>query len=216
MKKKIPIEKHKPKTQEYLIALFYFPSALKLVKPRNSQQESLIAWFLDKENHVADDSFDLPSIKELGSEMGVSNNVMSRLLKELYESIVELNFENPLLFKKPNEVLCYLVFSYQGNRAGFTISLTHLPHVGESFRFFFIMPLLGWSSFWVKRVYHEYDDGGQRVTLMLSADYPNAYLDLVKEKAFLKREITFAELINNEIDYQMQEKLLSLNKDHLL
>ena len=215
MKKKITIEKHKAKTHEYLVALFYFPSAIKLIKAKNQIQQSLIDWFLDKEKHVADDSFDLPSIKALGAELGVSNAVMSRLLKELYEDIYALNLEKPLLFKKPNEVLCYLVFSYQGNRAGFTVSLTHLPHAGEGFSFFFIMPTLGWSSFWVKRLYHEYDDSGQRVTLMLSADYPNDYLDLVKEKAYLKREISFSELMNTEIDYDMQDKLLLLNRDHL-
>ncbi len=136
MKKKLIVEKHKAKTHEYLVALFYFPSAIKFIKSKNQIQQSLIDWFLDKEKYIADESFDLPSIKALGAELSVSNAVMSRLLKELYEAIYELNMENPLLFKKPNEVLCYLVFSYQGNRAGFTISLTHLPHVGEGFSFF--------------------------------------------------------------------------------
>lgn len=215
MKKKIIIEKHKAKTQEFLIALFYFPSAIKLIKSKNQIQQSLIDWFLDKEKYVADESFDLPSIKALGAELGVSNSIMSRLLKELYEAIYALNMEKPLLFKKPNEVLCYLVFAHQGNRAGFTISLTHLPQVGEGFSFFFMMPVLGWSSFWVKRIYHQYDDIGQRVTLMLSADYPNAYLDLVREKAYLKRQISFSELMNTEIDFEMQDRLMQLHRDRL-
>lgn len=215
MKKKIPVEKHKPKTQEYLIALFYFPSALKLLKPKNSQQESLIAWFLEKEKYLSDDSFDLPSIKALSAELGVSNNVMSRLLKDLYEAIFELNFESPLLFKKANEVLCYLHFSYLGNKVSFTASLTHIPHAGEGFSFFFMMPILGWSSFWVKNVYHAYDDSGQRVTLILSPDQPNTYLDLLREKAYLKKEISFTDFKRTEIDHEMENKLLGLNKDRL-
>lgn len=215
MKKKIPVEKHKPKTRQYLIALYYFPSAVKLIKPKNSLQKSLIAWFLDKEKYVADDSYDLPSVKALGAELGVSNNVMSRLLKELYEEIFELNYAKPLLFKKANEILCDLSFSYIGNRASFTTSLAHIPRVGEGFMFFFIMPVLGWSSFWVRRVYYEYDNFRQRVSLILAASYPNAYLDLVREKAFLKREITFAELMQLEIDKELEEKLLFLNRDHL-
>lgn len=215
MKKKLIFEKYKAKTHEYLIALFYFPSAVKLIKPKDRLQESLVNWFLDKEKYVPDESYDLPTIKALADELKMSSGAIRLQLERLYEDICDLNYERPFLFKKEKEILCNIIFRYQGNTAAFRVGLTHIPHTGDSFNFFFINPRLGSSSFWVKRIYHEYDDGGQKVTLMVSMDYPNAYLDLVREKAYLKRQISFSELMNTEIDYEMQDKLLLLNRDGL-
>ncbi|WP_317897160.1 hypothetical protein [Aurantibacillus circumpalustris] len=209
MKKKMIVEKYKAKTHEYLLALFFFPSAVKLIKPKDRLQESIVNWFLDKEKYVPDESYDLPTIKALGEELGMSSGVIRHQLEQLYEQICDLNFDQPFLFKKEKEILCHIVFRYQGNDAAFTVGLTHIPHVGGSFNFFFIKPKIGTSSFWIKRIYHEYDDGGQKVTMILSSDYPNAYLNLVRDKAFLKREISFGELIRAEIDSELRDKLLN-------
>jgi hypothetical protein len=215
MKKKIIVEEYKAKTQEYLIALFYFPSALKHIEPTEPIKKALVSWFLDKEKYVADESYDLPSIKALGDELGFSNAKLSRQLKELYFDVYNLNMEKPLLFVKENEILCHLLFGHNGNSASFSVGLKLIPRKEESFNFFFIKPIIGYASFWVKQVYNEYDDFGQRVTLKLSMDYPNGYLNLLRDKAFLNREITFGELIKSEIEHELQERLLIQNRNGL-
>jgi len=215
MKKKKIIQPYKAKTHEYLIALFYYPTAVELVKPKDKIQESLVKWFLNKKEHVPNDSYDLPTIGGLGKELGVTTSVINRHLRQLYDDIYELNQNQPDLFKKPNELLCHFGFKYQGNCASFSAGLSYLPHVGDSFSFFFIKPIIGASQFWVKRIYHSFNDDGQRVTIMLSMDFPNSYLDLIREKAYLRREISFSELLNSEIDYELQEKLMVLNRDNL-
>jgi len=215
MKKRKTTEEYKAKTHEYLVALFYFPSALKYIEPSEPIKKALVNWFLDKEKYVADESYPLPSIKALGEELGLSNSVISRQLRELYDDVYNLNMEKPYLFKKSNEILCHISFEHMGNIASFSLGLNIIPRVDESFSFFFINPKIGCTVFWVKKVYHSYEEVGQIVRLRVSFDYPNKYLTLIKDKAFLKREISFGDLIKIEIDSEFQKKLLHLNRDGL-
>lgn len=210
MKKKKLKYEHKASARDYLIALAYHSNFTHLLEKSNKPYMSLVDWLLEKEEFLKDDSSSFPSIKQISVETGISSGKIAKYLKAIYEDILSLNDEKPGLFKKEGQILCGLSFNYLGNYHLFNAGLDAVPRVGDYFTFLFIEPQVGGRGFHVTRVFHNLDYDGQQITIGLSSGSPNLYLKLLKEKAYLHREISFNEYFDNESDSEFQEKLLSI------
>ncbi|MDI1233374.1 MAG: hypothetical protein PSX81_03720 [bacterium] len=128
----------------------------------------------------------------------------------IYDDIHELNDKQPNLFCSAGHEICFLSFTYLGDYAYFNLGLNTIPRKGESFRFPFIRPRNGGDAFYVQEVAHSIEKGKQEISIYLTQEYPNTYFQLLKEKAYLWRDISFSELIR-EGPYGFEDKLIKLH-----
>ncbi len=64
----------------------------------------------------------------------------------------------------------------------------------------------------IESVNHEIKNGNQEITIFLSGSGPNLYLNLLKDKAYLKKEISFNEFYTEETA-KIEVKLLKMYKN---
>lgn len=203
---------HKASTRDYLIALSYFPNFVKLLNSKDKPYEKLTDWLIEKESFLTDESRELPTIKELSNQVNIDKTIITKYLKQLYFEIFELNFNEPHLFKKEGQILCNLSFKFLGNYKSFNIGLDTIPRVGEHFDFFFMRAMLGCSSYSVSKIYHDLYHTGQSIMISLIWQHPNSYLNLLKEKAYLNREISFKEYLDDEIETELEDRLVKRSR----
>jgi hypothetical protein len=113
----------------------------------------------------------------------------------MYDDILTLNWDKPDIFIKEGQKRCLLFFDYSGYKASFILGLNPIPKIAEDFDFGFINPKNGGSSYHVEKVYHQIENGEHNITIRLTSREPNIYLQLLKEKAYLRRDITLSEAI---------------------
>lgn len=66
--------------------------------------------------------------------------------------------------------------------------------------------------FYIESVNHEIKNGRQEIAVFLSGGEPNLYLNLLKDKAYLNKEISSNEYYAEEIA-KIEEKLLRMYKN---
>jgi len=211
MKKK-PFE-YKASTRDYLRVLSCFPNYIKLLDTKDKPYIELVDWVLKQEAHLKDDSLELPTIKQLALELDIPATKLTMYLPEIYKEIVNLNWDKPNLFKTEGQKSCCLLFKYFDKYFDFYTGLDSIPRVGEYFHFLFTEPQFGLSSFHVNKVHHNLEHGGHTVTISLGSQMPNSYLTLLKEKAYLNREITLWDYLETEIGDELEEKLIKYNRN---
>lgn len=206
-----PKFQHKASTKDYLIALAYYPNLVKLLDTSNKPYKELVNWLLEKEKSVLKDEPSIPTIKDLSATLGIENTKVTKYLKLIYDDIFDLNSNHPLLFKKEGQILCNLSFNYFEQYCTFSIGMGAVPRIGEHLEFFFIKAKLGCSGYYIHKVYHDIECTGQNVMISFSAEAPNNYFNLLKEKAYLNNEISFRDLINEESE--LKETLIRLYRN---
>ncbi|MDP1728010.1 MAG: hypothetical protein Q8M15_14590 [Bacteroidota bacterium] len=211
-KQRIPYE-HKASTREYLVALSSFPKYLKLLHSNDKPYKGLLDWLIDKRIIKYESYERLPSIKELSKTLNLDASRVTKYLKIIYYEIHELNENEPRLFCKEGQILCDLRFFYLGAYASFSVGFDVLPRVDEQIDFYFIKPRIGSRCFHVDKIFHDMSDTGHSIMLSLTSDYPNTYLKLLKEKAYIHRQISFGELIGLDHEYEFEEKLINYNRN---
>ena len=199
-----------PSTRDYLYTLYTFPNYLKLLNSKEKPYENLIAWILQKEVFLDDDSYSLPTLGIIAKELNIASSKVTLYLKQIYEDIIDLNWNQPQLFTRPSQTLCYLNFKHWGNYQNFFIGLDVIPRIGEHFNFQFVKPKLDCSSFHVNDVDYEITSKGQEVRISMASGSNNNYLKLLKERAYLKRDISLHEYFDMEIDYKLKDKLVKI------
>lgn len=212
MKEKTIKYEHKATTKEYLVALSYSPYFTRLLNPQGKSYHALYEWLIDNEKTLSDEDTPLPSIKDIAAALKLDTAKISKQLKLIYQDIHLLNEKSPDLFKSEGQKLCSLSFNYLDCRAHFNLGLDIIPRIGEAFHFWFIKPVNGGTSFHVSDVVHSYDKGFHETWIYLSSEMPNGYLQLLKEKAYLNRDISFMELLSTT-NYSLEEKLVKLYRN---
>lgn len=192
MKKKEIRYEHKPSTKEYLLALARFPCYLKLLEAREEPYLPLLNWLIAKGKELLDDNLKLPTIKELSSEIHIPTDKIPKYLKTIYDNIYEMNSIEPNKFKMNGQKLCNCSFEYIGCYASFNLGLDFIPRIGEVFQFDFVKPQCGGYNFHVKKIYHEIINDEQTIFISLGSER-NDYLELLKEKAYLKHWISLSD-----------------------
>lgn len=211
MKEKSFKYEHKASTKEYLVALAYSPYFTKLLNPQGKSYLELHKWLIENETALSNEDTLLPSIKDIGLALRVDSTKISKQLKLIYQDIHSLNEISPELFKREGQKLCSLSFNYLECHAQFNLGLDMIPRIGEAFHFWFIKPINGGARFHVNDVVHSYDKGFHETWIYLTSDYPNGYLQLLKEKAYLHRDISFMELLSS--NFSLEEKLVKMHKN---
>ena len=199
-----------PSTRDYLYTLYTFPNYLKLLNSKEKPYYNLLKWIIEKQTFLDDDSYSLPTLGFIAKELNIGSSKLSLYLKNIYNDILDLNWHQPELFKKGGQVPCLLMFKHWGHYESFNFGLDIIPRIGEHFHFDFVKPKLDCSYFHVDDINYEITSKGQRVTISMSSGSSNTYLKLLKDKAYLKREISMHEYYNFEIDYELRDKLVKL------
>lgn len=212
MKEKSFKYEHKASAKEYLIALAYCPFFTRLLDSANKPYRQLHNWLMANDTSLADEDKPLPSLKEIALELQTDSTKISKQLKLIYHDILLLNDKYPDLFKREGQKLCSLSFNYLDCSAHFNLGLDIIPRIGEAFHFWFITPINGGSRFHVNDVVHSYDKGFHETWIYLSAETPNGYLKLLKEKAYLNRDISLTEFLSLT-NYSLEEKLVKMYRN---
>jgi hypothetical protein len=210
MKKQKEVYEYKAKTIDYLKALIQYPNFVKLLNIENKPYKKIIEWMLSKEPFLQDESFEIPTVKKLSEEISMDYAKVTIYLKEIYFEIIVLNKKQTELFVRPGQMKCYFGFNYFEMSHTFILGMDFLPRMEEHFTFNFINPILGNSSFYVQQVWHDYEHKGHSVIFTMVPRLPYKYMALLKEKAYLKRDISFYEFLDMERDSELEEKLLKL------
>ncbi len=193
------------------VALAYMPCFTRLLNPENKPYKQLYDWLLANETVLTDEDKRLPSVKDIAAELKIDSTKVSKQIKLLYHDIHSVNEKSPELFKKDGQKLCSLSFNYIDSHAQFNLGLDVIPRIGEAFHFWFIKPINGGTSFHVKDIVHSFDKGVHETWIYLTHEYPNGYLQLLKEKAYLHRDISFSEFLSSS-DFSLKEKLVKWHK----
>lgn len=168
-KKKVPIL-HKPSTLETFFCLTHQPSWLKLLlnkdKDYNKFLEKLFAEnFYDEER---------TTIKKIAALAGLKADKATSWITQMYDDILNLNWEEPDLFKTDG-IDHQLYFKYYDSWATLNLWLPQSPKQFERFTFHFIKAKIGTDHFWVSDVSHDLADGKYIVHLTLSGHERNMY-----------------------------------------
>jgi hypothetical protein len=212
MKEKTIKYEHKASTKEYLVALAYSPYFTKLLNPQGKSYLELHKWLIENEAALSSEDTPVPSIKDIGLALKVDSTKISKQLKLIYQDIHSLNEKSPELFKREGQKLCSLSFNYLDCNAHFNLGLDIIPRIGEAFHFWFIKPINGGTTFHVNDIVHSYDKGLHETWIYLSAETPNGYLQLLKEKAYLNHDISLMEFISST-NYSLEEKLVKMYRN---
>lgn len=212
MKEKTFKYEHKASTKEYLVALAYMPHFTRLLNPERKEYRQVYDWLLANETTLADENKPLPSVKNIAAELKLDSAKISKQIKLIYHDIHSLNEKSPSLFKQDGQKLCFLSFNYLDSYAHFNLGLDIIPRIGEAFHFWFVKPINGGTSFHVKDVVHSYDKGFHETSIYLTSEYPNGYLQLLKEKAYLNHDISFMELLSST-NFSLEEKLVKWHRN---
>ncbi len=211
MKSKRVDYEHKPKISDYIICLAYYPNYTKLLNPTDKPYSDVLKWFLDREEYFMDEENDYPTVKKIASDLGISEFKAKSSLKSIYEDIFELNEKSPRLFMREGQILCNMSFkSHYGKTCTFNMGLDVLPRDGDSVYFLFLRATFDSWGFHVKGVYHELERGKHTVSVSLSPERKNKYFELLKEKGYLRGEISFEEYLKSDASGELKEKLLRL------
>lgn len=211
-KKNLVQFEHKPSTKEYLIALSYYLGYVKLLESQNKPYKPLFDWLIKNEDFLLNEDNRITSVKKISEELKIPPTQITGYIKTIYNEIHELNGKSPERFKQEGQILCFLSFKNHNQHAHFNLGLYVIPRIGETFYFGFIKPKNGGWMFHVDDIVHSVErNNPHEVYVYLTSDYPITYLKLLKEKAYLHKDIGFDELLSLS-DYTSQEKLIKMHK----
>jgi len=200
-----------PSSKDYLLALGQFPNYLKLLSPEGKSYQKLHTWLLEHEDLLnRNDKY--PSIKEITSELFINSTKLKKYLAAIYDDILNLNETSPQLFVGNEQTLCFLHFTHFVNHRYFYLGLNAIPRIREIFEFYFIKPIVGTGFFTVRSISHSVNSKGHEIMIYLDTEPTYDYLELLKEKAYLNRQITFYEYHERPIGDELKEKLLVRTK----
>lgn len=198
---------HQAKTSEYLYSLGSMPQWSKILLNQNNGKSynEFLRWIIDQ--NYFNEQEDKISIKKIAELSGYNSLKISKWLREIYESIFQLNEDNPSLFYKPNEVPVELYFRYFDNHCGLKTSLSAPPRIYEKFKFYFVNAKMGGNYFWVKDIYHHVDNGNHIISIYLQGGVLNRYREFAIAKAEFEGRLSYFDHIN-KTDWEIDEILL--------
>ena len=168
---------------------------------KGKEYENLIKFICEK-NY--DDDNDIPQIKDLLKEMGLSYARFTRLLKSLYADLREdddfvmdvIGIKYRIRAKSP----------YYGSVIFDMKNLPVVPRVGEKMEIPYFHEFLGTTSFYVKNVWHRLRNGHQRVEIEVTEGEYNLFWHLRLDEAIAREEIHWRELWDLSTS-QLKDKL---------
>lgn len=197
---------HQATTLEYLYCLGDMPKWSQLLCDQNNGKpyNDFLKWIL-KENFLASD--EKISIKKISELSGYPTAKISKWLREIYESIFDLNELQPQLFSFSGNIMVEFYIKYFDSYSSFKTSLPVVPRLYESFNFYFVKAKVGISSFWVKDVRHILGENEATVLINLQGGLVNVYREFALSKALFEGTLSFMD-IYQKYDFEIDQELL--------
>ena len=137
------------------------------------------------------------SVTKIGAILGFKPAHITKWIAQIYDDIYELTIEEPNLFKS-SEIRHDCYFHNYDNHARLSIWLPQTPRECERFELDFLKAKLGTYSFWVKTVYHHYENGEYSVHLELNGGNLNRYREILVDKALFKGTLNLMDLYKKD------------------
>lgn len=205
--KRVVEYQHKAKSRDYLIALTDNPGYCRLLQQKGKPYQRLLEWIIEYGEIPESDDKLFPEMKKVSEVIGVEYSKVAKQLKQIYDDIYSLNDTNPSLFVNEGQRSYEVFFEYHGSYGFFNIGLNHAPRSGERFIFPFIKPKVGSDYFWIRDVQNQINNGKHTLYIRLASEEPNLYRQLLKEKAYLNRQLSWDEY-HGVMSYATEERLL--------
>ncbi|MBS1917914.1 MAG: hypothetical protein JST87_16715 [Bacteroidetes bacterium] len=142
------------------------------------------------------------TIKEIATAFKLETVKVTKWLHEIYEDLLDLNYESPQLFTDNKiEVACH--FSYYDSSAIINLGLNIIPRVYEYFHFYFVKAKIGTNCFWVSDIHHEMNNDSIKTNIWLDGGILNKYREMAIEEAKHKgylSQLDVWNMTNSEID----------------
>jgi hypothetical protein len=197
---------HQATTLEYLYCLGDMPKWSQILRDQNNGKlyNNFLKWILKQDFFTSDEKISIKKISELS---GYPSAKISKWLREIYESIFELNELQSQLFSFSGNVTVEFYIKYFDSYCSIKTSLPTVPRLYESFDFFFVKAKMGISSFWVKDVQHIIGNNGTSVLINLQGGLVNVYREFALSKALFEGSINFMD-IYQKYDFEIDQQLL--------
>lgn len=196
---------HQATTLEYLYCLSDMPKWSQVLYDQNNGKSynDFLKWILQQKFFKSDEKISVKKISELS---GYPTAKISKWLRGIYESILELNELQSQLFSFSDNVNVELFFRYFDSYCTIKTSLPVVPRLHESFDFIFIKAKLGFSTFWVKDIRHIISENETSVVISLEGGFVNIYREFALDKALFEGAINFMDLYNKH-DFEIDKIL---------
>tara|TARA_R110002050_G_scaffold187306_1_gene321742 strand:+ start:18603 stop:19211 length:609 start_codon:yes stop_codon:yes gene_type:complete len=148
--------------------------------------------------------YTLPKLKDLQSALGIPYSKVRKHLNHIYSDLID--HEENGVDLSPSKV--EYVFTLKKDEDYTTVvmhNLPVLPKVGEQVTIPYFSAKSG-DHFYVNSIHHCFFDGIQTIEIVLRPGLYNKYLDLRKEEAFLKGQISWEDYFNAD-DYDLRSRL---------
>ena len=196
---------HQATTLEYLYCLSDMPKWSQILYDQHNGKvyNDFLKWILQ---HNFFRSEERTTIKRIAELSGYPTAKISKWLREVYESILELNELQPQLFSFSDNVSVELYFRYFDSYCSIKTSLPVVPRLHESFEFFFIKAKLGFTTFWVKDVRHIISENETSVVISLEGGFVNIYREFALSKALFEGAIDTMDVFR-KYDFEINQIL---------
>ena len=196
---------HQATTLEYLYCLSDMPKWSQVLcdQKNGKAYNEFLKWILQQNFFKSDEKISVKKISELS---GYPTVKISKWLREIYESILELNELQPQLFSFSDNVSVELYFRYFDSYCSIKTSLPVVPRLHESFEFFFIKAKLGFTTFWVKDVRHIISENETSVVINLEGGFFNIYREFALSKALFEGAIDIMD-VYKKYDFEIDQIL---------
>ncbi|MGV3529129.1 MAG: hypothetical protein ACO1OO_09555 [Flavisolibacter sp.] len=196
---------HKPSTQEIFLCLSSMLSWSAILFDQGPKKEyrPLLERLIDAKYFEPRE--DKMTIKAISSAFNIQSSKVTKWLHEIYNDILDLNLEQPLLFTGNKNKTCIYCNHYDSS-ATIYLGLDLLPRQYEYFTFYFLKGKVGTDNFWVSRVDYEVREDGVQPTVWLNGGILNKYREMAIEEALFKRWIGFMDMWHKN-DHEIDEIL---------
>lgn len=184
---------HKPSTQEILHCLSIMPSysTLLLQQYPDKPYSEFLKWLIDKNYYKGLNK--KITIKRISVEFKAEAVKVTKWIKEIYEEIIELNYDKPELFQTNGNKVC-LEMKHYDSYFSFYTSLPIFPREYETLKFPFAEGMVGTRNFWVKKIEHEIIEDNALVTIFLVGEVLNKYREFALDKALFQGWIHYMDV----------------------
>ena len=193
---------HAASTFEYLLCLNEMSewSYLLLEENNGKKYNEFLKLLFNNGFWVNEEKITIKRIAEKSENTTVN---VTKWIKEIYLSILDLNEYKPELFYKKDEIPVNLCISNYDNYFSFNIGLRSIPRMYESFHFDFIQAKIGAVMFYVSDITYDISENSKTIRIDLKAGLYCLYREFAISKAVYEGKINFRqqyELYDFEID----------------
>lgn len=198
---------HEPSTHEIFMCLSHMPKWSEILFSHGVEKpyKPFLKWLLEAK--FFSDREEKMTVKKLSSDFKADASKVTKWLRQIYDDIIDLNFEKPDLFCINEEIKVLLHMKAFDNYCSLFVSLPALPREFESFRFSFARGKLGIDYFWVKKIEYLIEDDKTYITVWLQDGFVNRYREFALDKAIFQGWISFRdryEKYDGEIDSELR------------